>query len=68
MENTQVHKKGPHLNTLEIFHTHKEITENNHLNDPQTILPNAIFTTLLKTRRTDQYTSYPLSINKHYLH
>jgi hypothetical protein len=54
MENTQVHKKGPHLNTLEIFHTHKEITENNHLNDPQTILPNAIFTTLLKTRRTDQ--------------
>ena len=54
MEIIQVQKKGPHLNTIERFHIHKEFTENNHLSDPQTILPNAIFDTLLKTRQTDQ--------------
>ena len=59
MEIIQVYKKGPHLNTLEIFHTHKEFTENNHLYDPQTILPNAIFTTLLNTRRSDKNPATP---------
>ena len=54
MEIIQVQKKGPNPNTIERFHVHKEFTENNHINDPQTILPNAIFNTLLKTRQTDQ--------------
>jgi len=41
--------KGPYLNTIERFHIHTETIKNNHLNDPQTIHPNAIFDTLLKT-------------------
>ena len=54
MEIVQYHKKGSHLNTTERFHIHTEFTKNNHLNDPQTILPNAIFNTLLKTRPTNK--------------
>jgi len=51
MEIVHCHKKGAHLNTVEKFHIHTESTKNNHLNDPQTILPNAIFDTLIKTDR-----------------
>jgi hypothetical protein len=49
MEIVHCHKKGAHLNTVEKFHIHTESTKNNHLNDPQTILPNAVFNTLIKT-------------------
>jgi len=45
------HKKGPHLNSIERFHIHAESITNNHLNDDQTIFPNAIFDVLLKTNR-----------------
>jgi len=31
-----------HLNTTEKFHIHTEFAKNNHLNDPQTILTNAL--------------------------
>ena len=54
MEIVQYHRKSSHLNTIEKFHIHTEFAKNNHLNDPQTILPNAIFDSLIKTRQTDQ--------------
>ena len=38
-----------HLNTIKKFHIHTEFAKNNHLNDPQTIFPNAIFDNLKKT-------------------
>jgi len=47
MDILQVHKKGPHLNTLERFHIHKETASHNHLNDEHTITPNRIFDTIL---------------------
>jgi len=54
MEIIKYHKKSSHLNTIEKFHIHTEFAKNNHLNDPQTILPNAIFETLIKARPTAQ--------------
>jgi len=45
------HRKGAHLNTIERFHIHTEFAANNHLNDPQTIFPNAIFHTLTKNQQ-----------------
>jgi len=48
------HKKSAHLKTLERYHINAEYANNNHLNDSHTIVPNAIFDTLLKN---------PLSIN-----
>jgi len=50
MQLLHYHRKGNHLNTLERFHTHTEFTANNHLNDDQTIIPNAIFDTLAKSK------------------
>jgi hypothetical protein len=49
MEILHCHRKGAHLNTIEKFHIHAESVNNNHLNDPQMIHPNAIFDTLMKT-------------------
>ena len=49
MEIMHYHNKGPYLNTIERFHIHTESAKNSHLNDTQTIQPNAIFDTLLKT-------------------
>ena len=43
----QFHKKGPHLNTLERFHIHKEAATYNHLNDEHTVTHNPIFDTIL---------------------
>jgi hypothetical protein len=51
MQVVHCHRKGPHLNTIEIFHIHAESIDNNHLNDDHTIFPNAIFDTLLRTNR-----------------
>jgi len=51
MEIVNCHKKGAHLNTIEKSHIHTESVKNNHLNDPQTIHPNAIFDTLIKIDR-----------------
>jgi hypothetical protein len=41
-------RKGPHLNTLERFDIHKEATQDNHLNDDHTVLPNRIFEAIHK--------------------
>jgi hypothetical protein len=41
------HKKGPHLNTTEWFHIHKETASHNHLNDEHTLTPNQIFNSIL---------------------
>ena len=49
MEITHYHNKGPYLNIIERFHIHTESAKNSHLNDPQTIHPDAIFDKLLKT-------------------
>jgi hypothetical protein len=35
------------LNTLEKFHIYKETKNNNQLNDRNTVMPNAIFYTIL---------------------
>jgi len=43
----QFHKKGPHLNTIERFHIHKEAASHNHLNDERMITPNRILDTIL---------------------
>jgi hypothetical protein len=51
MQVLHYHKKGTHLNTLERFHIHIEVAENNHLNKNHTIFPNAISDTLTKTHR-----------------
>jgi len=51
MKIVHCHKKGANLNTIEKFLIHTESAKNNHLNDPQTILPSAIFDTLIKTDR-----------------
>jgi len=59
MEIVHYHKKGAHLNTVEKFHIHTESVKNNHLNDPQTIHPNAIFDALIKT---DRPTIKPLNL------
>jgi hypothetical protein len=48
MKMVHCHKKGAHLNTTEKFHIHTEFAAGNHLNDPNTIAPNAIFDALLK--------------------
>jgi len=50
MQPLQLHKKGPHLNTLEKFHINVESKANNHLNDDQIITTNAIFDTLARSR------------------
>jgi hypothetical protein len=39
---------------LTYFHIHAEFTANNHLNDKQTIFPNTIFDTFLKTLQTPE--------------
>jgi hypothetical protein len=44
----QHHRKGPHLNTLERFHTYAEYITHSHRNDNRTIYPNKIFDVLLK--------------------
>jgi hypothetical protein len=51
MQIIHCHRKGAHLNTIERFHIHTEFAANNHLNDPQTIFPNAIFHTLTKNQQ-----------------
>jgi len=43
--------KGAHLNTLERFQIHTEVAANNYLNENQTVYPNTIFDTLVKTHR-----------------
>ena len=48
MQIMQYQKKGVHLNTIERYHIYTEFTADNHLNNPQTISPNAIFQTLTK--------------------
>jgi hypothetical protein len=48
MKILEFHRKVAHLNTLERFHIHAEHKTNNHLNDENTIFPNAIFDTLLR--------------------
>jgi len=55
MEIVQYHKKGEHINTIEKFHIHIESAKNSHLNDPQTIHPNAIFDIPLKTARSTDH-------------
>ena len=50
MQILHYHSKGPHLNTFERFHIHAEFTANNHLNENQTIFPNAIFDAIRKTQ------------------
>jgi len=52
MQIVHCHRKGAHLNTIERFHTHTEFATNNHLNDPQIIFPNAIFSTLTKANQS----------------
>jgi len=47
MQVVQFHKKGPHLNTIERFHIHKEAASHNHLNDEHTITPNRLFDSIL---------------------
>ena len=49
MQVLHCHKKGAHLNTIERFRIHRQFAANNHLNDNQTVFPNAIFDTLIKT-------------------
>jgi hypothetical protein len=39
--------KSTHMNTLEIFHIHKETSNNNQLNDKHSFFPNKIFDALL---------------------
>jgi len=51
MQIVHCHRKAAHLNTIERFHIHTKFTANNHLNDPQTVFPNAIFHTLTKTQQ-----------------
>jgi len=51
MQTLQYHKKGSHLNMIERFYIHAEYAAKNHLSDNHTILPNAIFYTLLKAYR-----------------
>jgi len=43
MQVLQFQKKGPHLNTIERFHIHKDAAANIHLNDEHTVTPNRIF-------------------------
>jgi hypothetical protein len=52
MQPLQLHKKGPHLNTLEKFHIYTEFRANNHLNDEHFITTNAIFDTLCQVKTT----------------
>jgi hypothetical protein len=51
MQIVHCHRKGAHLNTTERSHIRTEFTANNHLNDPQSIFPNAIFHTLTKAHQ-----------------
>ena len=52
MQPLQLHKRGPHLNTLEKFHIYTEFRANNHLNDEHSITTNAIFNTLCQVKTT----------------
>jgi hypothetical protein len=45
-------KKGPHLNTLERFYTHKEAASGNHLNDNHTIFPKRISDAILEIQQS----------------
>ena len=49
MQVSHYHTKGAHLNTTEWFYIHAEYASNNHLNGSHTVLPNAVFDTLLQT-------------------
>ena len=48
--NTMYKNKGPHLNSVEGFHIHKEVSSNSQLNDKQSIFPNKIFVAILKMK------------------
>jgi hypothetical protein len=43
----QRQNKGAHLNTIERFHIYSEYTNDNHLNNNQTIFPKKIFEAIL---------------------
>jgi len=47
MQVVHIRKKGPHLNTIERFHIHKEAAIHNHLNDEHTVTPNRLFDSIL---------------------
>jgi len=49
MQILHCHKKGANLNILERFHIHTDFAANNHLNKNQTVFPNTIFDSLIKT-------------------
>ena len=61
-ENSTLPQKGAQLNTIEKFHIHTEFAKNSCLYDPQTILSNAIFDTLIKDRPTQQLPNTPTPI------
>jgi len=48
MEVLHFQKKGTHLNTIERFYIHKEVTNNNHLNEECTETSNQIFNTIIE--------------------
>jgi hypothetical protein len=48
MEILQFQKKGYHLNTIERYHIHKEVKNNNHLNEDYTDTSNNIFNTIIE--------------------
>jgi len=58
MQIVHCQRKGDHLNTIERFHIHTEFAANSHLNDPQTIFPNAILNTLTKAHQPSIDPSY----------
>ena len=51
MQRVHYHRKGAHLSTTERFHIRRDLAANNHLNDPKTIFPNAIFLNLTKNQQ-----------------
>ena len=48
MEVLYFQKKGALLNTIERFYIHKEVTNNNHLNEDYVETSNQIFNTIIK--------------------
>ena len=48
MEALHFQKKGAHLNIIERFYIHKEVTNNNHLNEEYIETSNQIFNTIIE--------------------
>jgi hypothetical protein len=60
MQILQYQRYGKHQNTLEKYLINVEASNNKHLNDDHTVIPNKKFEAIQKTQKQPQTPPYPL--------